>query len=95
MGPEGGSRGGMVVAQGTPEDVAETASSFTGEFLKPLLAGTSVRTPARKAAAKAPATKAAKRPPAKKAVTPTTAAKAPAKKAPAKKSASRAAGKTR
>ena len=37
MGPEGGSGGGMVVAQGTPEDVAANAASFTGRYLKPLL----------------------------------------------------------
>jgi excinuclease ABC subunit A len=37
MGPSGGNRGGMVVATGTPEQVAEVAESFTGEFLRPLL----------------------------------------------------------
>ena len=37
MGPEGGNRGGTVVAEGTPEDVAAHESSFTGEFLRPLL----------------------------------------------------------
>ena len=37
MGPEGGSGGGMVVATGTPEEVAEHASSYTGHYLKPLL----------------------------------------------------------
>ncbi|MGH7498091.1 MAG: excinuclease ABC subunit UvrA, partial [Gemmatimonadales bacterium] len=34
LGPEGGERGGRVVAAGTPEDVAETAASYTGGFLK-------------------------------------------------------------
>ncbi len=38
LGPEGGDGGGTVVAAGTPEEVAATAGSFTGEFLKPLLA---------------------------------------------------------
>ncbi len=38
LGPEGGARGGMVIAQGTPEDVARTDASFTGRFLAPLLA---------------------------------------------------------
>ena len=38
LGPEGGDGGGTIVASGTPEDVAATAGSFTGEFLKPLLA---------------------------------------------------------
>jgi excinuclease ABC subunit A len=37
MGPAGGNRGGTVVAEGTPEEVAEVSASFTGEFLKPLL----------------------------------------------------------
>ncbi len=39
MGPEGGSRGGTVVAEGTPEDVADHPDSYTGQFLKPLLDG--------------------------------------------------------
>ena len=34
LGPEGGDGGGMIVATGTPEDVATTAGSFTGEYLK-------------------------------------------------------------
>jgi len=42
MGPEGGSGGGMVVAEGTPEDVAHTDGSFTGEFLRPLIAATPI-----------------------------------------------------
>ena len=37
LGPEGGSGGGRIIAQGTPEDVALTKGSFTGEFLGPLL----------------------------------------------------------
>ncbi|WP_017593657.1 excinuclease ABC subunit UvrA [Nocardiopsis potens] len=37
MGPEGGSRGGMVVAQGTPEEVAGAAESHTGRYLAKLL----------------------------------------------------------
>ena len=37
LGPEGGSGGGTVVAEGTPEDVAATKGSHTGEFLAPLL----------------------------------------------------------
>ena len=37
LGPDGGNRGGMIVAAGTPEDVAEVASSHTGQFLRPLL----------------------------------------------------------
>jgi excinuclease ABC subunit A len=37
MGPEGGSRGGTVVATGTPEEIAANGDSHTGRFLKPLL----------------------------------------------------------
>ncbi len=37
MGPDGGSRGGTVVATGTPEDVAANKKSATGSFLRPLL----------------------------------------------------------
>ena len=37
LGPEGGDRGGTIVATGTPEDVATVAGSFTGEYLKPVL----------------------------------------------------------
>ena len=37
MGPEGGSGGGTVVAQGTPEDVAAVEGSFTGQFLAEIL----------------------------------------------------------
>ena len=38
LGPEGGEGGGTVVTQGTPEQVAECAESWTGKFLKPMLA---------------------------------------------------------
>jgi len=37
LGPEGGERGGRVVVSGTPEAVAETPDSFTGQYLRPLL----------------------------------------------------------
>ena len=37
LGPEGGSGGGEIIAQGTPEDIAEDKASHTGHFLKPLL----------------------------------------------------------
>ncbi len=37
MGPEGGDGGGMVVAEGTPEKVAENPKSYTGKYLKPML----------------------------------------------------------
>ena len=41
LGPEGGSRGGSVIAEGTPEDVAKDKKSFTGVFLKQVLSGRS------------------------------------------------------
>ena len=37
LGPEGGNRGGTIVAQGTPEQVAQVPESYTGQYLKPLL----------------------------------------------------------
>jgi len=37
LGPEGGSKGGQIIATGTPEEVAEMPQSHTGHFLKPLL----------------------------------------------------------
>jgi excinuclease ABC subunit A len=37
LGPEGGDRGGRVVACGTPEEVAQSAGSYTGQFLKEIL----------------------------------------------------------
>jgi excinuclease ABC subunit A len=37
LGPEGGDRGGTVVACGTPEGVAEAESSYTGRFLRKVL----------------------------------------------------------
>lgn len=37
MGPEGGSGGGMIVAEGTPEQVARVKDSYTGQFLKKIL----------------------------------------------------------
>ncbi|GAD85153.1 excinuclease ABC subunit UvrA [Nocardia asteroides] len=77
MGPEGGSGGGTVVATGTPEDVAEVSGSYTGQFLKEVLAAPApVRAPAKKAAKKAA-------PAAKKAPAETAAAKRLARKAAA------------
>jgi excinuclease ABC subunit A len=37
LGPEGGDGGGMIVAEGTPEEVAECPQSYTGQYLKPYL----------------------------------------------------------
>ena len=38
LGPEGGEGGGQVVATGTPEDIAASEASWTGKYLRPLLA---------------------------------------------------------
>ncbi|WP_334108159.1 excinuclease ABC subunit UvrA [Methylobacillus sp.] len=37
MGPEGGDGGGTMIARGTPEEVADTKTSYTGKYLKPML----------------------------------------------------------
>ncbi|MCK0472984.1 excinuclease ABC subunit UvrA [Halalkalibacter sp. APA_J-10(15)] len=37
LGPEGGDKGGQIVAEGTPEKVAEIKGSYTGQYLKPIL----------------------------------------------------------
>ncbi|ADB32301.1 excinuclease ABC, A subunit [Kribbella flavida DSM 17836] len=98
LGPEGGRRGGTLVAEGTPEEVAANPASYTGQFLAEILHGRAAKPSAKKAAEKtatvtkkAPASKA----PAKKAVAAkkTVAKKVAAQKAPAKKvAAKRAAG---
>jgi excinuclease ABC subunit A len=47
LGPEGGDSGGHIVATGTPEDIAASAASYTGDYLRPYLAR---RPPARRRA---------------------------------------------
>ena len=37
LGPEGGNKGGKIVAEGTPEQVARTQKSYTGRYLAPYL----------------------------------------------------------
>ncbi len=37
IGPEGGDKGGTIIAKGTPEDIVKVKESYTGQFLKPLL----------------------------------------------------------
>ena len=37
LGPEGGDRGGQIIAQGTPEQIADVDASYTGQFLKTML----------------------------------------------------------
>jgi excinuclease ABC subunit A len=53
MGPEGGDGGGLIVAQGTPEDIAATPGSHTGRFLQPLLETVPVAPAKRRAKARA------------------------------------------
>lgn len=77
MGPEGGSRGGMVVAEGTPEQVVANRESYTGRYLAPLLEGREAPVPKTR-----PAVKAAPK------TAPKTARKAPAKKAASRKKVS-------
>ena len=42
LGPEGGDGGGTIIATGTPETVAETPSSYTGQYLRKVLSRTEV-----------------------------------------------------
>ena len=37
LGPEGGSKGGQIIAEGTPETICKNKKSYTGKFLKELL----------------------------------------------------------
>jgi excinuclease ABC subunit A len=85
----------MVVAEGTPEEVAAVPESHTGTFLAPILEGRGAQQPGAPrrqkvvAAKSAPASRTTKRAPAKKTAkttAATTAKKAPARKAAAKKS---------
>jgi len=43
MGPEGGINGGRIIAEGTPEKVAEVEESFTGKFLKEIMGDNSMK----------------------------------------------------
>ncbi|TDC32826.1 excinuclease ABC subunit UvrA [Kribbella albertanoniae] len=92
LGPDGGRRGGTLVGEGTPEEIAANPASYTGEFLKEILAGRAAKPSAKVLAAEAkvlPVKKvAAKKAPAKAAATKVAATKtAPAKKAAATKTA--------
>ncbi|MFI0155465.1 excinuclease ABC subunit UvrA [Streptomyces lydicus] len=95
MGPEGGNGGGLVIAEGSPEDIASIPASHTGKFLREILgdrvsdaatvAGASANPGPVKKAAKRTATTAAKKTPATKtAATKTAAKKTAAKKTTAK-----------
>ncbi|HEY8964267.1 MAG TPA: excinuclease ABC subunit UvrA, partial [Alphaproteobacteria bacterium] len=50
IGPEGGNKGGEVIATGTPEDIADVKQSYTGQFLKPLLKNETAVAPKKKRA---------------------------------------------
>ncbi|TCC15347.1 excinuclease ABC subunit UvrA [Kribbella sindirgiensis] len=103
LGPDGGRRGGTLVAEGTPEQVAANPASYTGQFLAEILEGRAAKPSAKKVAAKPAASAPAKKAAAKKtAVAKKTAAKKTAAKstvakttvakktaAPAKKTAAR------
>ncbi len=104
MGPEGGSGGGQVVASGSPEQVAAVPRSFTGQFLAPVLASSSVSpvvgelvvdeadpAPAAKGAATKKSASAKKTAARRTAATKGTKVTAAKKAAPAKKSVSSAA----
>jgi excinuclease ABC subunit A len=51
LGPKGGAGGGLIIATGTPEDVAKNPNSFTGHYLAPLLKAKPVKVKAKKVAA--------------------------------------------
>ncbi|WP_329394054.1 excinuclease ABC subunit UvrA [Streptomyces lydicus] len=95
MGPEGGNGGGLVIAEGSPEDIASIPASHTGKFLREILgdrvsdaatvAGAGANPGPVKKAAKRTATTAAKKTPATK----TAATKAAAKKTAATKTAAK------
>jgi excinuclease ABC subunit A len=54
LGPEGGDKGGELIVAGTPEQVADCAVSYTGQFLKPVLQGRMDAIPARPRQARRP-----------------------------------------
>ena len=85
LGPEGGHRGGQIIAEGTPEDVAAMRHSHTGRFLAPLLGIARADAPHTASGAEPPAGNSAAKSPAPKART--TRAAPAAKKAPAKRGA--------
>ncbi|WP_310726821.1 excinuclease ABC subunit UvrA [Streptomyces sp. N2A] len=102
MGPEGGNGGGLVVAEGTPEEIASVPASHTGKFLREILgdrvsdavtvAGGNGGRSAGPGAAKTPP---AKKPAAKKAAAKKTAATAAKKTAAKKTAAKKTAARTR
>jgi excinuclease ABC subunit A len=55
LGPEGGTRGGTIVAAGSPEDVADVEASHTGRYLRPVVAQRTRPRPSRLRDARTPA----------------------------------------
>jgi excinuclease ABC subunit A len=51
LGPKGGAGGGLIIATGTPEDVAKNPDSFTGHYLAPLLKAKPAKVKTKKVAA--------------------------------------------
>jgi excinuclease ABC subunit A len=51
LGPKGGAGGGLIIATGTPEDVAKNPDSFTGHYLAPLLTAKPAKVKTKKVAA--------------------------------------------
>jgi len=80
LGPEGGHRGGQIIATGTPEDIAANPASHTGRFLAKLLPDSATAPDSKPAAVK----KDPVLPPRKNATAKKAARKAPAKKTKAK-----------
>jgi excinuclease ABC subunit A len=93
MGPEGGHKGGTVVAIGTPEELAETPESYTGEWLRHVLglSGTATASGPTIAVQRAAQANNAARPAAAKAATNGARANGAAKAAPAKAAPAKAA----
>jgi excinuclease ABC subunit A len=84
MGPEGGAGGGLVIAEGTPEQVAAVPASHTGKFLRDILGAERISDATLPAPRKAPARKTvAAKAPAKKTATARTTNSTPTKKAAA------------
>ena len=94
MGPEGGSRGGTVIAEGTPEQIAGNGESYTGGLLRPILEGREVPVGSIQPELLAPPSVPALKGAARKAPAKTVASKnAAAKKAPAERAPRRTAVK--
>lgn len=90
MGPEGGSGGGQVIAEGTPEQIAAIPASYTGQFLAEVLNEQPVPVGEQVASATSRAARSSKAGAEKKAP----ATKAPSKKGPTKKAPAKARAKT-